>query len=433
MSSQTERAAEFFTKINNDSSDKTVSFYQCNLCTHKKPVNGTSKSNLLKHLANVHREIYQLKINFDAKNAKDDIKKKRLEFMQHLVEMVTINKMPFSALLSSGFKKIVAQKLDEFEKAGLSVDLNGKNLKEVKSRLRQTAIKVREAIKKEVGNDHFSLSTDIGSKNNRSCLSIYATYISDGVQRVRCIGMKELLQRHTGKYLFTVIEDCLAEFGWKTLHTISLTTDNASNMKTLVNCMNDNLNEANSITNNDQSDTERAEQNGKSNDDYMELADLIHVHTDGDIADILHQLNIDDENEIEALLNDCDDENVEYLAMDPMHSEIIASFENALNAPMICVNAVNCAAHTVQLAVKDALRLLDESSQNVIGIARAVVKFLRKESTRNEIRNRGLAMTLPPLDVATRWSSTYMMVRKYYFSEEKITNNIYESSFNAIH
>lgn len=74
------------------------------------------------------------------------------------------------------------------------------------------------------------------------------------------------------------------------------------------------------------------------------------------------------------------------------------------------VNGINCAAHTLQLAVKDALNLLHVDHKNVIKLTREVVKFIRKESTRNDIRNRGLNLKLPSMGVETRWSSTYMMV-----------------------
>lgn len=84
--------------------------------------------------------------------------------------------------------------------------------------------------------------------------------------------------------------------------------------------------------------------------------------------------------------------------------------ENIINHKLFFVNGINCSAHTVQLAVMDALKLLTNDNLNVILLARVLVKFIRKETTRNESRNRGLKVILPALDVKTRWSSTYIMV-----------------------
>lgn len=327
--------------------------------------------------------------------------------MQNLVEMVTINKTPFTTLSSSGFRNIVAADLKKFQEAGMAVNLKDKNLKEVKSYLETIANKIRGEVTKEVRNDFISLSVDIASKNHRSILGIYATYIADGIQRVRCIGMEELEQRHTAKYLCGVIQDCLKEYGWRMRRIISLTTDNASNMKALVKSINAHLKEANQDEDGD--DTGESGQKDKPDKDFTDP--VTEIHTDQDIAKILHQLNIDDENEIDSLLDEDIEEPFEYLAMNSIQTELTANIENAIDAPLFSINGVNCAAHTVQLAVKDALRLLDESNENVIKIARAVVKFIRKDNTRIEIKNRGLKIALPPNDVETRWSSTYLMVR----------------------
>ncbi|XP_031626200.1 uncharacterized protein LOC116342650 [Contarinia nasturtii] len=47
----------------------------------------------------------------------------------------------------------------------------------------------------------------------------------------------------------------------------------------------------------------------------------------------------------------------------------------------------------------------------VIDLCRNVAKFLRLSSTKNAMKEAGLVSILPGLDVATRWSSTYLMIR----------------------
>lgn len=84
-----------------------------------------------------------------------------------------------------------------------------------------------------------SMSIDAVSKNNQSILGIYIQFIHNGTEKFRCIGMKTLTDRHTGKYLCAVTEECMREYDLSPKQVISITTDNASNMKTLVKNLDD--------------------------------------------------------------------------------------------------------------------------------------------------------------------------------------------------
>lgn len=139
---------------------------------------------------------------------------------------------------------------------------------------------------------------------------------------------------------------------------------------------------------------------------------------DDEIGELLNRLDEDDEEEIQALLNDdnftgSDDEDWEFDER-LTQSTILAHAEVEADSCMMIVNGINCAAHTLQLAVKAAITLLDTQNTNVIKLATEVCKFLRKESTRNETKNRGLNVRLPSLDTKTRWSSTYLMVYHFF-------------------
>lgn len=81
-----------------------------------------------------------------------------------------------------------------------------------------------------------------------------------------------------------------------------------------------------------------------------------------------------------------------------------------LKSPIAFINTVNCAAHTLQLGINDGLKSLDGKAKNVILLARRAAKFLRKQSTINEMKKCGLRLKLPRLDCVTRWNSTYLMV-----------------------
>lgn len=132
------------------------------------------------------------------------------------------------------------------------------------------------------------------------------------------------------------------------------------------------------------------------------------------IEQILNELYADDEEEINNLLDDNNfslyDENDDWEFDNRLiDSSIVDSATEASVRPVL-VNGINCAAHTVQLAVKSAISRLSIEHSNVISLATKVVKFLRKENTRNEARDRGFKLKVPSIDTPTRWSSTYMMV-----------------------
>lgn len=79
------------------------------------------------------------------------------------------------------------------------------------------------------------------------------------------------------------------------------------------------------------------------------------------------------------------------------------------------ITGVNCAAHTLQLAVKDAVNIIDQKHQNVIQLCRRVAKVLHLKSTQNEMNNLGMRYKQPQLDVETRWGSTQLMVRLFFY------------------
>lgn len=75
------------------------------------------------------------------------------------------------------------------------------------------------------------------------------------------------------------------------------------------------------------------------------------------------------------------------------------------------ITGMNCVAHTLQLAVHDALNKLAVSHKNVIELCREMSKFLRLKSTRTDVLQLNIEYRLPRLEVKTRWSSMYHMVK----------------------
>ncbi|KAK3928321.1 Zinc finger BED domain-containing protein 4 [Frankliniella fusca] len=105
------------------------------------------------------------------------------------------------------------------------------------------------------------------------------------------------------------------------------------------------------------------------------------------------------------------------------------------------VQSVRCAAHTLQLAVDEALRK-DAQLQQTINAVRELAKFLRTPTSVRQLKAVG--KTLPQLDVVTRWGSTYTMLKsvvvlRHFFestmdltSEERTKNSLTDEQWDIV-
>lgn len=92
-------------------------------------------------------------------------------------------------------------------------------------------------------------------------------------------------------------------------------------------------------------------------------------------------------------------------------TEMSREMENSLGPDIVWdITGVNCSAHTLQLAIQDALKKLAKQHQNIIKLCHNVTKTLRKKSIKHQYSEHGGSYKKPRLDVETRWGSTYLMV-----------------------
>lgn len=78
------------------------------------------------------------------------------------------------------------------------------------------------------------LMIDIGTSGRRSILGIRIQFILNGELIIRSIGMIELKESHTGKYLSELIVKQLQEFGIDCRQVVTVTTDNGANVLKMV-------------------------------------------------------------------------------------------------------------------------------------------------------------------------------------------------------
>lgn len=233
---------------------------------------------------------------------------------------------------------------------------------------------------------------DAAKRNGRPIFGITLQYQNNGVLRTPKIRMIELKQAHTAEYLADILVDALNEYGISLNQVISITTDNGSNMV----CMTKKIENMLLTDDNEQNSTpESARKNQQETTDTFEIDDT-------DLGDLDAAIAND-----ETLLADLFDEN-------DMYEEIINSMalnlRNRTGNDMLCTVPIKCAAHTLQLAVQDAIKSLSTSDQNLIELCRKAGQFLRLQTTGNEMHRLNMQCKLPSKDVPTRWSSTFIMV-----------------------
>lgn len=442
---KTARAQEHFTFFSYEKND-IVKTYKCNHCGKK--INGTKPSNLASHLI-VHPEVY-------AQICEDPptIEHMRQKLLFNCVELVTINGRPFSAIYDSAILAMLSEKLSELEAAGRGLNLYNPHLKEVKDLLRFTGEKVFDKIRDEVKNRPLSLLVDIVSKRGRALLGTSVQYIHNGTVRVHCIAMMELHDSHTGIYLADKITQRLADFGINLKQIITITTDNGANVRKMVRDMEEHLQKTISTAKNSQTPVKPTQNTIRSVDttesDDSEIEKILASPEDLTFSDDdQSEQNEIDENEdqqtLRRILYGISDE--PSTAQTARNNSTLAHIsDNLTNSHGLSIiwdiTGINCSAHTLQLSVEDAIKLLSKTNRNVIDLCRLICKLLRTKKVKAELIKNGHYCKYPRIDVVTRWGSLYIMVcseilRIYIFHcipflIQKLNNSSSSMFMNAI-
>lgn len=395
--SMTAKSRNFFKNV--ESENPLIKMYVCELCMGK--VNGTKSSNLVSHIRTVHPDIYLAKIKPSDKGSLIHLRVKRLKLLQSCVKKTTIDQEPFAAIHKKGFQEIIASKLKKFDEAGIGLNLTDPNLFVVKKHIKITAQKIREKLKIEMKDRLFTLLADAATKNNRSVLGMSAQYTVNGELKIRSLGIKQLTDSHTGEYLSLVVKDCLSKFGCDLHQAIAATADNASNMSKMVKELNGSPCESHEISSHED-ESERTEET-LINEIAGPSIPHEEIDCDSDIELFLQRAKQLEAEEIDALLIGDDDD-------DDVCEDLLSEIQK-LPIPPIRLSRLNCSSHTLQLVVKDALKKLIKQHANVIALCREFAKFVRRQTSINELLKHGMKIKFPKLDCVTRWSYTYLMVR----------------------
>lgn len=395
ISSKIGRARQFLTAITENG--KPTNQYSCNICNGK--VNGNCQSNLLSHFRSCHKEVYFSKINI---TPEEPTAVQRLKLVFSCVELVAINSQPFSLLSCSGFRNAVQQKLNAFQLAGCNLNLNDHHVHEIKEKVIEVAMNIKQQVKTEMKGKIISLMVDGATRNGRSIFGINAQYKIDGRLKLVTLSMKELHQAHTAEYLSSILQQVSNEYEIDLSQVISITTDNGSNMLAMVKDLENKLfGELDRLDHHEDENNQNGDMANESrNYDETHTSDEM---TEKEIEEVIREDEFTDDDALKILFDDS-------TMYEELLDKLVSDMRNRSGNHHLFMSSIKCAAHTLQLAVNDALKLLGKKDSNIISLCRVVAKFLRLQSTKNEMHKVGLSSIIPKLDVETRWSSTYLMV-----------------------
>lgn len=345
-------------------------FYKCTLCQSNKSVSGKKKSNLVSHVRSCHPEILE-----NSNECKLELRKKRLKIIQSLAEIVTVNGRPFNSLMDSGLIHLIENDLEVLDSAGFGITLN-KNLIEIKEYVKMLSLKIQKILSLEVKNRSLSLLLDIGSRNGVSILGIGIQYMKDDIVYNKPIGMIPLQKSHTAAYIIEELKMCLELYDIEINQIIAVVSDNASNMLAATKRLDKFIMEQN---NNEEIIVDEPDFNHRGLNRQEILSSIMEMH------------------ELDSILSD--DENFEQL-----FTEVIGE----LSKHTTSVITIRCAAHSIQLAVRDALK--KSNFYQVLALSKYVVKKLHTSNYKYTIHEAKVDCIKPRLSNDTRWDSDLQMV-----------------------
>lgn len=361
------------------------------MCTRN--LNGTKASNLTSHLQS-HPDIY-------SKVCREDpsIEYKRQKLLLDCVELVG---RAFKCLNDSAIHSMNDEILKELQAAGRELNLRDPHLVEIKEEFRTISKEIRDKIAIEVKNRALSLLVDIVSKRGRSIIGISIQYVLNKKVTIRSIGMIELEEKHTGKYLADLIIERLKELNIDLKQIITITTDNGANVLKMIRDMEYHL----------QSSINEATQPSTPSKSIQNLEE----NTSHEIETILStEAELTDEEAIDLILQeaDCDEiqpTDTETQSNQELLEAIHMNMQNSDGLDIFHITGVNCVVHTLQLAISDSIKTTTKENRNLMDLSRRVAKILRLANTVRLLKENGIDYKRPHIDVVTRWGSLYQMV-----------------------
>lgn len=179
--------------------------------------------------------------------------------------------------------------------------------------------------------------------------------------------------------------------GWENIS--SLTTDNGSNMRTLLASINAAIENGVTVEENDENVSDGIGNPQEHSACNIPANSGNHHWCDLEIANVLNEIEETDQNQISMLMNQILPNEADWSFIN-ITNDIELPASSAM--PFLLVNGVNCAAHTLQLVVRDSLANLGSQHANTIKLCREVCKFIRLQTTIYEMEKRNIKKNSRP-------------------------------------
>lgn len=379
----------------------------------KDELSGEKKFNLVTHVRAQHRTFYEKCFGNDqiCTVQNHPLPYRRLKHLQTCVDIVAVDGNPFTKLHEIGIGSLLQGELDALKVCGFGDGLGRPNYPAIKKHIRYLAGEIQKQIKLEVRGRFVAVMVDTATKHDLSILGLSIQYIYEGHLKIRTIGMINLTEPQTALHLKDVILKRLQIYEISKQQLISFNTDNANSMTAMVQLINDHP-----ADNIDSVDDEDDIGDGDNSDDEEENDCHSNILFDMNAEESnVSDSGTDDEdrrNEIEEILNENSD-----------FDQLLKELQRTFSAYTMNINGIRCAAHTIQLAVQDALASIN--IKTLLKKCKKMCKLLRKKKTRFILRRNNIAITQPRLDCKTRWNSEFRMVNntfhfKFLFEVTKI-------------
>lgn len=368
-------------------------------------LSGLKASNLAAHLrrahSDLHKKIFGGKLITPVKQV--SLAHRRLRYLQICTETVAVNGNAFTKLGESGYREANQDDLDLLQQCVYGSGLSGPHFSAIKTHIAHMRDEIQKQISLEVRGRFVAVMADSATKHDLSILGINIQYIYEGQLRIRSVAMRSLNVPQTAENLKNEIVECLQAYGIQKKQIISFTTDNANSMLAMVRLLNGVPTDDIDIVDDDE-DID-SDINGESDPHLFQMDSLTNETTGSSGSN-------DESREIEA--NEILDEKEDF-------NRLLAELQQQFSVDSLNITSIRCAAHTIQLAVRDSLK--DDSVGVHIRESREVCKLLRKKNIRCTLNAVDIKTTLPRMDCETRWNSTYRMVKNNFLEYERFVND----------
>lgn len=327
-----------------------------------------------RHFVSVHPSLLRELIP-DAFDADTQCKLDMNQQIYNAISLVTINGYPFSILDTPAIHGFLKKEKQHLEQNGYKLTLNRHM---IVKKIKEVSESIRSSISDELKGKLLSIMFDVCTKRTLSVLGISVTFMKNDVVFARSLGTVHLKERHSGAYMGTVVANTLQKFGTSPSQVISATADQEASMNTTTRHL--------SVRAFDDS-ADKSLSSGDENEYDSES---------GDEA----QLEMENQIELQNELNN-----------DSRYIELITEMAQNLlrkNNLLSMIHKVHCCAHTLQLAIKAAIKASD--AIEIIETVREMMLSLRTTVVNVKFRKLAPTCVLPPMYIDIRWNSDFIMV-----------------------